>query len=86
MNHGSGVWLFLLVFTPGFHSDLVSECLAVGPVKMLWLRWETLFWFVCTLLYVKRAAYPRSSDDIIGDDLSVVTEAHAVWLAESQTG
>lgn len=74
------------MFTTGFHSDLVSECLAVGPVELLWLRWEMLFWFASTLLYVKRAAYPRFSDDIIDDDLSVVTEAHAVWLAESQTG
>lgn len=74
------------MFTTSFHSDLVSECLAVGPVELLWLRLEMLFWFVCTLLYAIRAAYPRFSDDIIADDLSAATEAHAVRLAESQSG
>lgn len=29
----------------GFHSNPLSECLAVGLSGLLWLRWETLFWF-----------------------------------------
>lgn len=61
-------------------------CLAVVPVELLWLREEMLFWFVCTLLYVKRAAYPRFSGDIIADDITAATAAHALLLAESQSG
>lgn len=40
----------------------------------------------CVVRESKRPASPRFSDDIIGYDLSVVANTHAVSLAESQAG
>lgn len=70
----------------GFHSNLLSGCLALGPSELLWLRWETLFWFVWTLLRINQAAYPGFGGDVTGDDIISVAEVRRVGQEPGRLG